>query len=519
MYNVLIVDDEKMIRDGIKSAMPWKDINISKVYTAVSAEKALDVIRTEEIHILLTDINMPKLSGLEMIDEIKKTDSDVDIIVFTGYDNFEYAQKALRMKVEDFFLKPVNEITLAQSIFKLTKVRKCRMDEQKHQRFLRRKLGVEEQLKLEITMGKLIHGFASREEYNAFMAEYEYPECASMQAVVLIPTLYSGISDDDKTYRLLSIKNICLGMFDSKGTGITFIDKNDRIVLVLFQDKESEEILEKVGRLNSILVDEYKFHPKIVMGSLVCGFKNLNVSYNDAMYLLKNGKHGETRILQERNSERRLDMFNRVLEEQKDIMVNNTANLQILMKAFDSFEEACESFNLANGLVRKCCFEIASAIYFAFAVDSGNKTEKLLESLMLSIADSTREEAFSFTRTFINDMINSKEESSHGLIEAAKQYICSNLDKELSVSIIAEEMFLSESYFSRLFKKVCGKGCNKYITEKRIEKAKALLETTNLQSGMIAALVGYRDCNYFSLAFKKYTGQSPTSFRRERRQL
>ncbi len=519
MYNVLIVDDEKMIRDGIKSALPWSNINISKVFTAVSAEKALDVIRSEEIHILLTDINMPKLSGLELIDEIKKFNSDIDIIVFTGYDNFEYAQKALRMKVEDFFLKPVNENTLAQSIFKLTKIRECRMDEQKHQKLLRRKIGVEEQLKLEITMGKLIHGIASEREYHSFMEEYKYPAGTPMQVVVLIPVLYTDISDDDKSFRLLSIKNICMGMFDARGTGITFIDNNDRIVLVVFQDKESGEILERVESLNSILVDEYKFHPKIVMGSLICGFKNLNVSYNDAMYLIENGNHGERRILQERNSKKRLDMFNRILSEQKEIMVTNTANLEILMKAFDTFEEACESFNLANGFVRKCCFEIASSIYFGYAVDSGIKTDKLLESLLLSIADSTREEAFTFTRTFISDLIDSREVRSHELIEAAKQYIGSNLDKDLSVSLIAEEMFLSENYFSRLFKKVCGKGCNKYITEKRIEKAKALLETTNLQSGMIAALVGYRDCNYFSLAFKKYTGQSPTSFRRVKRQL
>ncbi|MBN2625120.1 MAG: response regulator [Spirochaetales bacterium] len=519
MYNVLIVDDEKMIRDGIKAAMPWSNINISQVYTAVSAEKALEVIRSEEIHILLTDINMPGLSGLEMIDEIKKTDSDIDIIVFTGYDNFEYAQQALRMKVEDFFLKPVNEDTLAQSIFKLTKIRDNRLTEQKHQRLLRRKIGVEEQLKLEITMGKLIHGFASEREYQSFMGEYQYPTDTSMQVVVLIPVLYTNISDDDKSYRLLSIKNICLGMFDSKGTGITFIDKNDRIVLVLFQDKESEEILEKVEKLNSILVDEYKFHPKIVMGSLVTGFRNLNTSYNDAMFLIESKLPGETRILQERNSVKRLDLFNRILEEQKNTMVTNTANIPILMEAFDSFEEACEAYNLATGFVRKCCFEIASAIYFGYAVDSGHKTEKLLEHLLLSIADADRDEAFSFTRTFINDLINSREESSHELIEAAKQYIGSNLDKDLSVSIIAEEMFLSENYFSRLFKKVCGTGCNKYITEKRIEKAKALLETTNLQSGMIAALVGYRDCNYFSLAFKKHTGESPTSYRNGKRQI
>lgn len=519
MYNVLIVDDEKMIRDGIKAAMPWSDINISEVFTAVSAERAMDVIRSEDIHILLTDINMPGLSGLELIDEVKKTKSDIDIIVFTGYDNFEYAQQALRMKVEDFFLKPVNENTLAQSIFKLTKIRQSRIDEQKHQRLLRRKIGVEEQLKLEITMGKLIHGFASENEYRAFMEEYKYPADTSMQVVVLIPVLYADISDDDKFFRLLSIKNICLGMFDSKGTGISFIDKNDRIVLVLFQDKESEEIVEKVEKLNSILVDEYKFHPRIVMGSLVCGFRNLHTSYNDAMFLMDSKKTGEARILQERNSVRRLDIFNRILADQKNIMVTNTANFQILIEAFEAFREACESFNLANGFVKKCCFEIASSIYFGYAVDSGNKTDKLLESLLLSIADSSREEAFAFTRTFINDLINSKEESSHELIEVAKQFICSNLDRDLSVSIVAEEMFLSESYFSRLFKKVCGKGCNKYITEKRIEKAKALLETTNLQSGMIAALVGYRDCNYFSLAFKKYTGQSPTSFRSGKRQF
>ena len=110
-------------------------------------------------------------------------------------------------------------------------------------------------------------------------------------------------------------------------------------------------------------------------------------------------------------------------------------------------------------------------------------------------------------------MIFRENSEEHEIITKARRYIDENLGGELSVANLAEQFFVSPNYFSRLFKKVMGEGCNEYIVKKRIEKSRLLLETTTIKAGKIAAMVGYNDTNYFSLAFKKHTGMSPIKYR------
>jgi two-component system response regulator YesN len=108
---------------------------------------------------------------------------------------------------------------------------------------------------------------------------------------------------------------------------------------------------------------------------------------------------------------------------------------------------------------------------------------------------------------------NKQEQNSHEIVEKAKCYIMEHLADDLSVSDIASYLYVSPNYLSKLFKRTTGEGCNEYIIKKRIEKAKLLLETTNIKTCKIAEMVGYKDTNYFSMAVKKNTGMSPKMYR------
>ena len=134
--------------------------------------------------------------------------------------------------------------------------------------------------------------------------------------------------------------------------------------------------------------------------------------------------------------------------------------------------------------------------------------EGKLDALSKSLSSAGKEEACEITRMFIEQLIENDEEDVHYTISNARHYIDEHLAEDISVSSIAESL-------SRLFKRITGEGCNEYIVRKRIEKAKSLLETTSIKTGKIAMMVGYRDTNYFSLAFKKHTGKSPTKYREE----
>jgi two-component system response regulator YesN len=116
MYKILIVDDEKMIRMGIKQVIPWNSIGIDEVYIAASGNEALELIREHKPDIMMTDISMTEMTGLNLIEEAHKIISDIRILVLTGYDDFEYARACLRMNVQDFHLKPIDEEVLTESI-------------------------------------------------------------------------------------------------------------------------------------------------------------------------------------------------------------------------------------------------------------------------------------------------------------------------------------------------------------------------------------------------------------------
>lgn len=125
MYRVLIVDDEKMIRMGMKNAIDWKKLGVDDVFTAASGNEALKILKEEGPEIMVTDIQMTEMTGLELIKAARESVPELRVIVLTGFDNFEYARESLRLQVQDFFLKPIDEDDLFNAIEKQIKRCSC----------------------------------------------------------------------------------------------------------------------------------------------------------------------------------------------------------------------------------------------------------------------------------------------------------------------------------------------------------------------------------------------------------
>ena len=125
MYNLLIADDEPLMRRGIKKLIDFESLKIKNIFEAENGEQVLEIVRTEEIDIVLLDINMPRLDGLSVAEKLKEFNSDIKIAIVTGYNYFDYAQKAIKIGVEDYILKPISkkDVTeiLTKLVFKLKK--------------------------------------------------------------------------------------------------------------------------------------------------------------------------------------------------------------------------------------------------------------------------------------------------------------------------------------------------------------------------------------------------------------
>lgn len=516
MYKALVVDDEKMIRMGIKMAIPWEKIGISEVYTAASGKEALKLIQEHQPQIMLTDIQMTEMTGLELIAQARELQPDIRIIVLTGYDNFEYARAGLRLAVQDFFLKPIDEVDLTEAIRKqVQELEQLQIEEKKQQKQWRVQ-GTTQQIRLEECVRDLVHGRREKQELlDMLREEFGFADETKMGLILIDSVGFLSPVSNEENFGALSVKHICMGMADALGLGITFQDDDGVIGMICFEQPDSGSILDLVEELSNVLKDEFDSKPKIRVGSTVSGFENLAVSYNDARYLLEHEKENIRDIVQTFHAQKKTDLMNDLFVELKAVMCANIGNTAYVMKVYDTYVKALDTYNVSTMAVRRLCFEIASALYYVYVTASGEVVEGKLDALMRSLVMADREAACEVTKMFISQMIRKEEEKVSQIITQAKHYIEEHLMDDLSVASIASELYITPNYFSRLFKREMKEGCNEYIVRKRIEKAKSLLETTSMKVSRIAAIVGYRDTNYFSLAFKKHTGKSPTKYREE----
>lgn len=513
MYKILIVDDEKMIREGIKKVINWEELDIHEVYLASSGKEAFATIQEQKPDILLTDISMAHMTGLELIEKTLAIYPDLKVLVLTGFDSFEYARKALRLKVQDFLLKPVDEDILTEAIRKQVILLKEETRQKEAEKEQRRITGMKEQALFEKNLRNLLHKRNIDDARAYFEENYESFCKANMSAAVL--KLPLGVENEEEAAIVVcrQILSLSVSMIDSKELGVTIWDDDGKtLIVIIYVERCGSDGVDVIRDLCSIIQNEIGQSPRSAIGSMVNGYRSLDKSYYEAVCLLDNEREQLEEVLISKSIQNRKRMFKEVFEEMESEMCHNISNSPHIMKIFASFQKAVESYNLSDTYTRKCCFHMVTALYYAYIDAGAAKPEQSLDSFASSISGSSGKAACEVTQHYLSKLL-SKDDEVHEIVSKAKYYVNQHLSDELSVSSIAESQFVSANYFSRLFKRVTGEGCNEYIVRKRMEKASMLLETTNFNTGKIASMVGYNDCNYFSITFKKHFGMSPTYYR------
>ncbi len=508
MYKTMIVDDEEMIRKGIFNFIKWSDFGISEVEMASSGIEALDLMKESKFDIMITDICMREMDGLALVNKVNSLNEKTKIIVLTGYDNFEYAQKCCKMKVDDYILKPVDEIELEKTIKRLIYDIENEKTKTFNEKNNNRISGLSEQLKIEQIMQNLIYKKIESDS-RKHISEY-FKVDGFIQVAIVFPFI-----DDNPRWKQhfellnLSIKQACIETFDCNREGITFEDENKNIVIAMCIDSNLKKSNDKINILSQYLKDEYNIRPKIILGSLVNEINKINISYNDAFRILNK----EKAIKFQNYDEKGLILFRNRIDNIKNKLMNNIDNLDKLMDNFETFVELIDVYNLSNDLVKKTCFDIGCGVFFSCINKKAEINDNIFNSFLIALQNCNIDDEVKITRDFILNLLKADIGESNEVIRKAKAFINGHLNEEVSVYSIAEMLYLTPTYFSKLFKHITGEGCNSYIIRKRIEKAKSLLNTTSMKTRKIASLVGYKDTNYFSLAFKKQTGMSPTEYR------
>lgn len=513
MYKILIVDDEKMIREGIRKVINWRQLGIDTVTLAGSGTEALQKMGEEKPDILLTDISMAKMTGLELIEQALVLYPELRVLVLTGYDSFEYARKALRLKVQDFLLKPVDEEVLTEAIQNQVAALQEMSLQKKAEKERRRITGVKEQAQFEKNLRDLLHN-RNTHQCSSFLEENYEGFCKeSMSAAVLSMPLGAGMEEELGMLLYRQVLSFSVSFIDDKEYGVSIWDDDGKtLVVILFIERCGSDGVDVIQDLCGIIKNELGHAPRSAIGNLVTGYQTLSRSYQEALCLLENQQERKNEVVLSKFIKNRNRMFQDIFDNICSQMCHNISNSTNIMGLFDSFLQAVDTYNLSDAYTRKCCYTIITSLYYAYTEAGALAPGQSLDSFVQSLTGASGKMACEMTQHYLVKML-SKDEEVHDIVSKAKYFVNQHLSEELSVSLIAESQFVSPNYFSRLFKRITGEGCNEYIVRKRMEKARMLLETTNFNAGKIAKMVGYHDSNYFSITFKKHFGMSPTFYR------
>ena len=533
MIKVFLVEDEIIIRNGIKNSINWEMHGYDFVGEASDGELALPMILEKKPDILITDIKMPFMDGLELSEQVKKVLPATKIMILSGYNEFDYAKMAIKIGVTDYLLKPISSEKLLDAVNKVAEeIRKEQSEKEQMNQYAREMQENKESEKFQffnqVFAGSLPFGECLEQGKQLGMEISAEGYCVVLFKTVMTehPMDYDEeIVNAAEEIEKLGEQTEKLLWFRRGVEGWGFV----------VQGTVGDELTTRVVKLQENLENLLGKYKNLEyfggIGSQVGRFSEIKSSYNDA-----------NRAFAERFS-RNLSQFIRYSEVHKvqvqdDVemhrlgtMAENRKMLERFLKIgteneiksfMDAYFDAIGEQNLQSMMLRQYIV-MDTFISIQSIGDSLNIEKEDIERELGDIREvSQYVQDLNATGKYLEDlvrrMIQLREQASgrrySEIIERARDYIRQNyMSDEISLNLVAASVNISPSYFSSLFSQEVGSTFVEYLTGVRMEKAKELLMCSDKRTSDIGYEVGYKDSHYFSYIFKKTQGCSPKEFR------
>lgn len=534
LYRIILVDDEEEVRKGIIRKIDWEGLGFMVVGDAANGEDALEMIEQRLPDVVMTDIRMPFMDGLTLTEKIRQRYPAIKVLIFSGFDDFEYAQQAIKLNVSEYILKPVNVEELSQI---LTKVRHS-LDEEIEQRrnvdILRESYRSSLPILKELFLNDLVRGQISESKINRQLEEYEIdlgdarkwlaavidiergenPEYSEDRALAghqeLIPISLKKLLED-------SLKDRCRMTVFNTSTGLTMIaaidENNSQTGLIdLLSDvcRESRRILEvtitigvghscesleQIGKSYQSAIDALGY--KAIVG------EGKTIYINDVEPVSRGRLQMDTHEESDLNAvikfgtpEKIAETIHNLITRMGDAKVHLRQHELYKMSMVNCITRLIQQYDLDPGEIFPAPEDYLDIMS---VIRQKDEFETWLNDVCLRMNEALNRE---------------RDNTAKKVIVEAKQYIQDNYQNpELSVEMLCRQLHMSPAYFSTMFKRETGQTYIGYLTDVRLNRAVELLNGTDDKTYVIAQKVGYQEQNYFSYVFKKRFGVSPTKFR------
>lgn len=533
---VFLVEDEMVIRRGIKNSIDWEKEGYIFCGEASDGELAYPMIIKEKPDILITDIRMPFMDGLELCKLVKEELPNIKILILSGYDEFDYAKEAIRLGVTEYLLKPISSGKLLEALNGVSEsIRREKEDKdlvRKYMEEMRENTEHEKQKFFE----QMIAGNLSMADALETGKKYEMNLSAGMYNLLLFR--FTLGEENRKSGELLGEAEYAIKKLTER---LEYVFEFQRDVegwaFLLMADNE-EQMSERVKELSKELEEIMKNYSTIAyfggIGQPVARLRELEESFREAERALA------ARFTMELNriiSVEDIRMAQNV-DTLDDIEITSFGEIEKTRTMLEKFlnngaEDEIDEFvdvyinelpeeNLKSVLMRQYIIMDAYIVMMSFCEkiegiegEMQAQSEELKNSMKTI---QTLEEIKNYIRMLLKKIIGVRDTISgrrySDIIEIAKDQIRKTyMSDEISLNTIAAEVGMSPSYFSSIFSKEMGKTFVEYLTEIRMDRAKELLMCSSMKTSEIGYEVGYKDPHYFSYIFKKTQNCTPKEFR------
>jgi two-component system response regulator YesN len=522
VYNVLLVDDERIIREGLTKKVPWSRYDLTLCAQAADGEEGLEKIRSEDIQVVITDIKMPGLDGLELIRQARQIKPDVRFIVLSGYDEFEFAQTAMQYGVRHYLLKP----TKMQDIDKILKELRADLAREEEERNFVEKIkqNMERNLPLikeQFFRDMVMHKMYTSGELNSYLSFFGIsPE--SVRTVTLVVFAPVG---EQSFERLLTLQLISQRCLERRGLVLTTIIKDALVAVV--RDTETEELLERIEEIKSRF-KRFDDQPVTVAVSGSATLDAIHTLYREARNLLKHSfYYGEDSVitlqeaLEGKGNYNRSDLHYYIEEACLAIQCGNDEDYR---KAIGSFWSELRTQKLSQ----KCICDVVIDLLLTAARYDGyervnhyiDTVKRIEETHTLEALKKLVDRCCSTALRWNFEQFNSRKSR---LVEKLKRKTRENLARpELTLKWLAQNLvYANVDYLSKLFKRETGEPFKHYLTRLRVEEAKSLLQRSpGVPVAEVARRVGFgENARYFCTVFRRCVGQPPAEYRRSCRRV
>ncbi len=518
MYKVLIVDDEVLLRVGLKTAINWEDAGFTVVAEAANGEQGYEQYKKHEPDVVITDIRMPKKDGLWLVEEIRKENPYIPILVLTCLDEFSYARNALKAGADDYILKA--ELEDEDLLGMMSGVKK-KLDKMNKDKEISRTASTSKNDMIRVLFNDLVKAeFRIDANIEQRFAAIDMPLTDSKFSFVCA-SVYENSKQDSAGQIHQAVINLLINLFDDKEIAYLFHIVNNRYHFLLSSPKLSISEMKRVFiSANQGAQQYFDKALQIVFTDVFEDTAELNSRYNelldksdvlfyveDPSFYLKNTRDIRFEHL---NSFELKKKYSQMLMIDSIMKENMEGAREFVSELYKYFKAKAAH----PGSVKLFFTDIMNNLFSHYGQLLSEETSKLdqkqyyyeiINAASLKGACVVMEQMLF---GFIDLMRQYVQNNSQLLTNQAIHYIQQNFDKKISLKDVAENLNLSKQYLCSIFKKETGENVSYYINKLRIEKAKMLLHSKDRKSKEIFEEVGYSNQQYFSKVFKKMTGMT-----------